>query len=117
MKEIILMMPKLFTWRVLLLGFAVAMYLTPDVCIAKNANVGSESGLDKAMQQNTVKYVGIESGKKEKINKAEEAAYKALLSTQNGDPATRIQVSEDFAVKFPTSHYLPGIYGILTSSY
>jgi tetratricopeptide (TPR) repeat protein len=78
----------------------------------------SESGLDKAMQQNTVKNDEmIHPNGKVKINKVEEAAYKEFLASQEGDPAKRIQLGEDFAVKFPTSHYLPGIYGVLTSSY
>jgi tetratricopeptide (TPR) repeat protein len=117
MEETNLMTAILFKGRALMLGFAVAISLAPGISIAQNASVGSESGLDRAMQQNAVKKVDLGPQKKEKVNKAEEAAYKALLAAQNGDPATRIQLGEDFATKFPTSHYLPGIYGILTTSY
>jgi tetratricopeptide (TPR) repeat protein len=116
-EETDIMTAKVFKWPALLLGFAVAISLAPDISSAQNAHLGTETPLDRAMQQNGVKKEDMPSGKKEKVNKAEEAAYKALLGAQNGDPATKIQLGEDFAAKFPTSHYLPGIYGILTSSY
>jgi tetratricopeptide (TPR) repeat protein len=51
-----------------------------------------------------------------KINKAEEDAYKALSARTTG-PAAQIQQGEDFAKKFPDSHYLPSVYGILTTAY
>jgi len=70
------------------------------------------------MEQNAVKKDEVmQPNQKAKVNKAEETAYKAFLASQGGDPAARIQSGEDFAVKFPMSHYLPGIYGVLTSSY
>ena len=111
------MTTKLFRWPTFLLSFTVAIFLTPVMNSAQNASVGSESGLDKAMQQNAVKHPELGPDKKEKVNKAEEAAYKGILAAQNGDSATKIQLSEDFAAKYPPSHYLPGIYGLLTSSY
>ncbi|HLJ24048.1 MAG TPA: hypothetical protein VKT71_08070 [Candidatus Acidoferrales bacterium] len=55
--------------------------------------------------------------KKEKVNKAEEAAYKNVLAAQGGDPAMQIQVSEDFISKFPMSKYVGGVYGLLTTAY
>lgn len=58
-----------------------------------------------------------ESGKAPKVNKAEEAAYKNVLAAQGGDPATIIPVSEDFITKFPTSKYVGGVYGMLTTAY
>jgi len=100
-----------------LLGFAVAISLAPGISGAQNAHIGTESGLDRAMQQNATKKMDVGPANKQNVNKAEEAGYKAFLAAQNGDPATRIQLGEDFAVKFPTSHYLPGIYGVLTGSY
>jgi tetratricopeptide (TPR) repeat protein len=100
-----------------LLIFAFAFSLASGIASAQNASVGSESGLDRAMQQNVVKDVGIKPEKNAKVNKAEEAAHKAFLASQNGDPAMRVQLGEDFAIKFPASHYLPGVYGVLTSSY
>jgi tetratricopeptide (TPR) repeat protein len=113
-----IMTAKKFRWPASLLGFAVAISLVPGISSAQNAHVGSESGLDRAMQQNAVKKDEvIQPNQKIKVNKAEEAAYKALLASQKGDPTTRIQLGEDFALKFPTSHYLPGVYGVLTSSY
>jgi tetratricopeptide (TPR) repeat protein len=99
------------------LGFAAAILLAPGISTAQNAAMGSESGPGKSMQQNGVKDAGVPPAKKEKINKAEEAAYKAILAAQTSDPATKIQLGEDFATKFPNSRYLPGIYGILTGSY
>ena len=109
------MTAKVIKWPALLLGFGVAISLSTGISSAQNANIGTESGLDRAMQQNAAKRLDIGPGKK--VNKAEEGAYKALLAAQNGDPATRIQLGEDFAAKFPTSLYLPGVYGVLTSSY
>jgi tetratricopeptide (TPR) repeat protein len=97
---------------------AIAIFLAPGISSAQNAHIGTESGLDRAMQQNAVKKDEvIQPNQRVKVNKAEEAAYKTFLTSQNVDPATKIQLGEDFAAKFPTSHYLPGIYGILTSSY
>lgn len=93
------------------------MALVPAVSVAQNARVGSESGLDRAMQENLVKDRGFGLKKGEKVDKAEEAAYKAFLAALNGTPATRIQLGEGFAAKFPTSRYLPVIYGVLTTSY
>lgn len=102
--------------RALALGLLVAVFFQPVARGAQNARVGTETGLDRAMQQNAVKKEDMPR-KSEKVNKAEEAAYKALLSAQSAEPSTRIQLGEDFVAKFPTSHYLPGVYGTLTSSY
>jgi tetratricopeptide (TPR) repeat protein len=112
------MTAKIFTWGAALLGLAGAFSLAPSISLAQNANIGSESGLDRAMQQNAVKKDDmLQPTGKVKVNKAEEAAYKALLVAQNGAPAARIQLGEDFVTKFPTSHYLPAIYAVLSSSY
>jgi tetratricopeptide (TPR) repeat protein len=112
------MTTKIFTWLASLSTFALAISLASGASSAQNAHLGTESGLDRAMQQNAVKKDEVmQPNVKVKVNKAEEAAYKAFLASQNGDPATRIQLGEDFTTKFPTSHYLPGIYGVLTSSY
>jgi tetratricopeptide (TPR) repeat protein len=112
------MTAKTFTWLASLLTFVLAIFLAPGISSAQNAHVGSESGLDRAMQQNTMKKDELlRPNAKVKVNKAEEAAYKEFLASQNGDPTARIQLGEGFAVKFPASHYLPGVYGVLTSSY
>ena len=55
--------------------------------------------------------------KKVKINKAEVAAYNAVVDAQKGDPATQIQLGEDFITKYPQSQYVKGVYGALTSAY
>jgi tetratricopeptide (TPR) repeat protein len=111
------MTAQFFRRPVFLLCFAVVASLTPRISSAQNSRIGSESGLDKAMQKDAVKHPEIGPDKKVKVDKAEEAAYKAILAAQNGDAATRIQLGESFAAKYPSSHYLPGIYGVLTSSY
>src|ERR1700692_2202400 len=57
---------KVFRWPALLLGFAVAIFLAGRISNAQNAKLGSESGLDRAMQKDAVKDKGIEPEKKEK---------------------------------------------------
>ena len=104
-------------WLGSVFASVAAVLLASSVSIAQNANLGSESGLDRAMEHNLVKDAGMKPDKNVKVNKAEEAAYKAFLAAQNADPVTRVQLGEDFAAKFPTSHYLPGVYAVLTSSY
>jgi tetratricopeptide (TPR) repeat protein len=111
------MTARVFNWAAPLLVSVAAISWASGMCRAQNAHVGSESGLDRAMQQNAVKKEDIGPHKNVKVNKAEEAAYKEFLASQTGDPSARIRLGEDFAVKFPTSHYLPGVYGVLTSSY
>jgi tetratricopeptide (TPR) repeat protein len=51
-----------------------------------------------------------------KVNKAEEDAYKALIARTNS-PAQTVQMGEDFVKKFPDSHYLSSVYGLLTTAY
>ncbi len=55
--------------------------------------------------------------KNQKIDKKEEAAYKAFYAARTGDPNVQIQLGEDFATKFPQSHYLNGVYATLTTAY
>lgn len=112
------MTSKILRWSAFLLVFVIANFLGTPFFGAQNARLGTETRLDKAMQQNAVKKDDMMHPiGKVKINKAEEAAYKEFIASQNEDPGKRIQLGEDFAVKFPTSHYLPGVYGVLTSSY
>lgn len=101
----------------ILLSFVAAVSLAASISCAQNASVGSESPLDREMQQNVVKDRGFAPSNGGKVNKAEEAAYKAFLAALKAEPATRIQLGEDFAAKFPSSQYLPVIYGVLTTSY
>ena len=110
------MTAKVFRWLASLVSYAIAFSLAPSICSAQNAHLGTESGLDRSMQQNAVKKVDVMQPNV-KVSKAEETAYKAFLAAQNSDPATRIQLGENFVAKFPTSHYLPSIYTVLTSSY
>jgi len=90
------MTAKPFKWPAAVLGLAMVLSL----------GAGSSTG-----------YAQDKGEKKEKINKAEEAAYKNVLAAQNGDPSARIQVGEDFVAKFPMSRYVGGVYGMLTTSY
>jgi len=99
-----------------LISFAIAVFLGPAISSAQNARLGSESRLDRATMQNGVEDRG-EFKKEAKVDRAEEAAYKAFLAAQKEGPSTRIQLGEDFASKFPNSRLLPAIYGVLATSY
>ncbi len=96
---------KFFNWSAAVLGLTVALSLGAGV---------SRAGQPASYAQDKEKDKGQ---KKEKINKAEEAAYKNVLAAQGADPAMQIQVGEDFITKFPMSKYLGGVYGMLTSDY
>ena len=112
MEAIDIMTAKLLRWPVVLLGLALATSL------GAVQYGGSSSHLPANVPQDNSKDKEKEKGeKKEKINKAEEAAYKAFYAAQGGDPAMQIQLGEDFAAKFPMSKYLPGVYGTLTAAY
>ena len=54
---------------------------------------------------------------KQKINKAELAAYNAFVAAQKDDPATQVQLGEDFLAKYPQSQYAPGVTATLVTSY
>jgi len=78
------------------------------------------AGLSRAALQpnsNTQEEKGKDKEKNKKIDKKEEAAYKAFFEARGGDPATQVQLGEEFAAKFPQSHYLDGVYGTLTTAY
>jgi|SRR5882757_4248045 len=92
-----------------------ASFLVLTMAITLGAGL-SRAGLQPSTAaQDKDKDKDKEKGKK--INKAEEAAYKAFYEARTGDPATQIQLGEDFATKFPQSHYLNGVYGTLTTAY
>jgi len=97
------MTAKFFKLSAATLGFAMALSFG---AIASSASQPAGFAQDKDKGE-----------KKEKVNKAEEAAYKNVLAAQGGDPATVIPVSEDFIAKFPMSKYLGGVYGMLTTAY
>lgn len=99
------MTAKIFRLSAALLGLTVALSLGAGI---SNARQPGSYAQDKDKEK---------GGKKEKINKAEEAAYKNVLAAQGADPAMQIQVGEDFITKFPMSRYLGGVYGMLTSDY
>ena len=107
---------KFFRWPAALLGFALAFSLGVGVSHAQYGGGGARAtGAAPDQSQNQDK--NKEPEKKEKVNKAEEAAYKNVLAAQGGDPAMQIQVGEEFISKFPMSRYVAGVYGMLTGAY
>lgn len=99
------MTAKFFNWSAAVIGLTVALSLGASI---------SSAGQPASYAQDKDKDKGE---KKEKVNKAEEAAYKAFFASQGGDPAMQIQLGEDFITKFPMSKYLGGVYGVLTTAY
>jgi tetratricopeptide (TPR) repeat protein len=110
------MTAKFFRWSAALLGFMIIIFAGAGV---SSAQYGKATPPMPTPAQNapTDNNAGKEPDKKIKVNKAEEAAYKNVLATQGGDPATQVQVGEDFVTKFPMSRYVGGVYGMLTSAY
>ncbi|HEX4643656.1 MAG TPA: hypothetical protein VH161_09315 [Candidatus Acidoferrales bacterium] len=108
------MKAMLFKSPAALLGVTVAMLLAPCVFGAQYGG-GSSAPPTPPPTQNAP--AAKDSGKQPKINKAEEAAYKNVLAAQGGDPMAQIPILEDFITKFPTSRYIGGVYGILTTDY
>jgi tetratricopeptide (TPR) repeat protein len=112
------MTAKFFRWSAALLGLTVALSAGTDVSRAQYGQPKMQSPTPQSTPTQTAP-AAKDSGKapKEKVNKAEEAAYKALLATQGADPAMQIPLGEDFITKFPMSKYLAGVYGVLTADY
>lgn len=110
------MTAKFFKWPAALLGFVVVFFAGAGVSKAQYGQSSSPAPMptQSAPVDNSS---GKEADKKIKINKAEEAAYKAVLAAQGGDPAVQVQTGEDFITKFPTSRYAAGVYGLLTTAY
>ena len=93
---------KFFRFPTALLALAMTMVLAATLSNALQPSAYAQDNKDN---------------KKEKVNKAEEAAYKKVIEAQASDPATQIQVGEDFISKFPMSKYDGGVYGMLTTAY
>jgi tetratricopeptide (TPR) repeat protein len=110
------MTAKFFRWPTALLGFIVAISAGAGV---SRAQYGQSKVQSPPPAQNAPAPKDSEKAPapKEKVNKAEEAAYKAFFASQGGDPAMQIQLGEDFITKFPMSKYLGGVYGVLTTDY
>jgi len=108
------MTAKFFRWPTALLGFTVAISAGAGV---SRAQYGQSPAPAQAPTTTQNPPAAKDSGKAPKINKAEEAAYKAFFASQGGDPAMQIQLGEDFITKFPMSKYLGGVYGVLTTAY
>jgi tetratricopeptide (TPR) repeat protein len=114
MEENSIMKSKFLKWPTALLGFVVAISAGAGIARAQYGQ-SSAPAPSPAPAQNAP--APKDSGKPQKINKAEEAAYKNVLAAQGGDPAAEIPVGEDFITKFPTSRYVGGVYGMLTTAY
>jgi len=112
------MTAKFFRWSAALLGLTVALSAGTGVSRAQYGQPKMQSPTPTPTPTQTAP-AAKDSGKasKEKVNKAEEAAYKAFLATQGADPAMQIPLGEDFITKFPMSKYLAGVYGVLTADY
>ena len=108
---------RFFRWQAALLGFALAFSLGVGISRAQYGGGGGARPSGGAPDQNQNQDKNKEPEKKEKVNKAEEAAYKNVLAAQGSDPANQIQAGEDFVSKFPTSRYTGGVYGMLTNAY
>jgi tetratricopeptide (TPR) repeat protein len=108
------MTAKFFKFSAATFGLTVAIFLGAGISSAQYGQAASPSPAPTPTQNTPP---AKESGKPQKINKAEEAAYKNVLAAQGGDPAMQIQIGEDFITKFPTSKYVGGVYGLLTTAY
>jgi tetratricopeptide (TPR) repeat protein len=114
-EEIPNMMAKLSRWSAVLLGLTVAISVVAGGSGSQYSSAPSPAPSQPAQNAPAPKDEGKTPA--QKVNKAEEAAYKNVLATQGGDPAMQIQVGEDFITKFPMSKYLGGVYGMLTTAY
>jgi tetratricopeptide (TPR) repeat protein len=103
---------KFFKFPAALLGLMAAISLGAGIA---SAQYGQAAAPAPPPAQNTPP--AKDAGKAQKVNKAEEAAYKTVLAAQGGDPIMQIQVGEDFITKFPMSKYVGGVYGLLTTAY
>jgi tetratricopeptide (TPR) repeat protein len=110
-EEILNMKAKHFKWTAALLALALVAFWHPD---SSSAQYSQPAASSPTPAQNTPP---AQEAKPQKVNKAEEKAYKAVLDAQAGDPAMQIQVGEDFVTKWPMSRYIPGVYGMLTTAY
>jgi tetratricopeptide (TPR) repeat protein len=108
------MKAKFIYWAAAVLGLTVALSLGAGTSSAQYGGAASPSPMPTPAQNTPP---AKESGKPQKVNKAEEAAYKNVLAAQGGDPAMQIPVGEEFITKFPMSRYVPGVYGMLTTAY
>jgi hypothetical protein len=106
------MRAKFFTCSAAVLGITVALSFG---AANSSAQYSQAAPAASTPAQNTPP--PKDAGKPQKVNKAEEAAYKNVLAAQGADPAMEIQVGEDFITKFPMSRYVGGVYGMLTTAY
>jgi tetratricopeptide (TPR) repeat protein len=109
MEEIHTMTAKFFKGSASIVVFLILIFAGAGVCSAQYDQTMPPATSGTPAQNNSAKQAPP------KINKPEEDAYKAL--THPSGAAAQIQQGEDFIKKFPDSHYIPSVYGILTSAY
>ena len=84
------MTAKTFKYPAAVLGLTIAIFLGPSLASAQYGGAASPSPAPSPAQ-NTPQTK--DSGKPaQKVNKAEEAAYKSVLAAQGGDPAMQITI-------------------------
>ncbi|HEV7966699.1 MAG TPA: hypothetical protein VGP19_03965 [Candidatus Acidoferrales bacterium] len=108
------MTAKIYNWSAAVVGLTVALSFGASNSSAQYGQAASPSPAPSPSQNAPAPK---DSGKPQKVNKAEEAAYKNVLAAQGADAAMEIQVGEDFITKFPMSKYVGGVYGMLTTAY
>ena len=106
------MKAKVLRWLAPLLVFAVAVSIGADVSRAQYHQPQPEQVPQQVPQQ-----APPTKDTPAAVNKKEEAAYKVVYAARGGSSETQIQLGEDFAKKFPKSHYLAGVYSQLTTAY
>ena len=94
-----------------------ASFLLLTMAISLGAGFARAGQPPSAAAQDKDKDKGKEKDKDKKSNKAEVTAYNAFVAAVTGDPATQIQLGEDFIAKYPQSMYVKGVYAVLTSTY
>lgn len=105
------MTAKFFKWPAALLVFIIVISVGTGVSSAQYDQPQPQPTQNAPAEKGSGKQAGPP------INKAEEDAYKAFFAARTSGPTTQIQLGEEFATKFPQSHYLAGVYGTLTTAY
>ena len=100
-----------------LLAFGVAISVGARVSKAQYGGGGKDIPPQPAKPPAAAPDAPSGPAKAPPVNKAEEAAYKALYAARTGTPESQIPLCEEFVTKFPQSHYLMGVYSQLTSAY
>jgi tetratricopeptide (TPR) repeat protein len=111
------MKAKFLRSSVALLAFVVTISIGAGVSKAQYGGGGKDTPAQPAQPPAGTPPASGGAGKPAPVNKAEEAAYKALYAARTGTPESQIPLCEDFISKFPQSHYLMGVYSQLTTAF